>query len=691
MKKLAVVVIAFGLVSSMGMAGLAVAGMGLLSAVISDDMNSSAWCAPSVDASAPAAVGEILAAGDRTAAGLNTSALAVFAASLNGSLSTPALITASASTPAGLFAQTASDYPDAAPATFGTSRDPRSSTKVAAAVWIDKLVKILRANGAGSSYESTEAIRAAVLTLGAPGDGGRLFSRWKQADLSAALATPAAHAAALTLVNAVSGVAGGPVSAAPYSLVSRSVSGWANTNRWLTTILAKRGEAATAGRSVLVLGDDVIGAVADDLGDVGYAVANRATWSPSDVAAVLTQPRATSASAWVVGLFTNKSARVNQVAAIVDAVHNAAAGRQVFWLTPFRNSAIDQDEEPVQIGPDGLPIEKDEATRAAEAHARSSQAIAAELRAHAVPRGGMILDWTSLAEANPGWFTGNNAHPSATGEDAYITLITAAAGTAGVADAILGNCEDDATTLTAIDASRAVVLTGPSGRFTDGPMIGGGGGGGALQTVAVQTGWSASAAATALSRAQAAALASPGDTQTRAALQSAQATYHAALQADTRARTAAGGTAQPKWIERALARAQRALVEPPCDDNPRDSMFGCDGMCAQLAARIYGQQNGFYRPGAKRWAYSMWLALAGGASPDVARIGSGREFNPPVGAMLFWYMGPDHPGHVAVYIGGGAIVTNYHGQRVVQMPAQRLVDEYRGYVGWAVPPASWQR
>lgn len=690
MRKVLIAFAVFGVVGSLGLVMLGIGGVAMLTALIGDDATSASWCAPAADAATPAAVGEILAAGERTAAGMNAATLAVFAADMATGMATPTRITASAATPAGMFSQTATDYPGTSNAVFGTSRDPRIATKVAAGAWLDKLVKLLRANGAGSAYESPAAIQAAVLALGAPGDGGRLFSRWKQADIAAALANPSAARPALTLVNAVSGVAGGPVSAASSSVLIRSTTSWSNTGRWLSSIVGKRSEAAAAGRSVLVLGDDVIGGVADDLGDVGYAVNARATWTVNDINAALAQPRATSAGAWVIGLFTNKSARVTHVAAIVDAVHNAAGDRRVFWVTPFRNSAIDKDEEPPKIGPDGLPIEKDEATRAAEAQARSSQAIAAELRTRASARGGMVLDWTPLAESNPGWFAGNDARPIGVGEDAYVMLITAAAGTTGVADAVVGNCEDDASTLTSIDASKAVVLNGPSGKFTDGPVIGTTSGGGAAKMAAVQASWATSNAAVALSDAQAAALTQPNNAQARQRLQVAQATYSAALRADAQARTAAGTITQPKWVERALARAQRALVEPPCDDNPRDSMYGCDGMCAQLAARIFGQTNGLYRPGAKRWAYSMWLALAGGASKDVARIGSGREFTPPVGAMLFWYMGPNHPGHVAVYIGGGAIVTNYRDQRVVQMPAQRLVDEYSGYVGWAVPPVSWQ-
>lgn len=662
--KVVIALVVAGLLGMLGLGALGVGAIAVVSALVGDQSDSSSWCAPAVESSAPAAVGEILAAGERTAAGMNASILAVFAASVNNGLDTSTT----------------------------TQVTTSSVTKKTASVWIDKLVKLLRAGGAGSAYESPQAVQAAVLALGAPGDGGRLFSRWKQADLAAALAAPATHIAALTLVNAVSGTAAGPVASASPQTLARSQSAWGKTGAWLSSMLAKRTAAAAAGRSVMVIGDDVVSAVADDLGDVGYAVAARQTWTPGDISAVLAQPRAQSAAAWVIGLFTNKSARVGQVDSVVAAVHAAAGGRQVFWVTPFRNSAIDQDEEPVQVGPDGLPIAKDEAVKAAEAHARSSQAIAEQLRAAATPRGGMVLDWTSLAEANPAWFTGNDARPGTTGEDAYVMLITAAAGTTGVADAVIGNCEDDAPTLTTIDASQAIVLSGPSGRFTDGPVIGTGTGGGALKTIAAQTARQAEQAATALSRAQITALAATGGgTAAQAALLTANSTYASALAADTRARTAAGGLQQPRWVQLALARAQRALVEPPCDDNPGDTRLGCDGMCAQLAARIFGQQNGFYRPGAKRWAYSMWLALAGGASPDVARIGSGREFNPPVGAMLFWYMGPDHPGHVAVYVGGGAIVTNYHDQRVVQMPAQRLVDEYRGYVGWAVPPGSWQR
>ena len=139
------------------------------------------------------------------------------------------------------------------------------------------------------------------------------------------------------------------------------------------------------------------------------------------------------------------------------------------------------------------------------------------------------------------------------------------------------------------------------------------------------------------------------------------------------------------WVPAVLTRAARATQDPPCDEP------GCPSMCAQLAARVHGQSYGFYNPDMKRWAYSMFVALSG-TGVDRGLTGSGTEFSPPVGAMLFWYMGPDNPGHVATYVGAGRIVTNYADSAtgVVIMPAERLVNEYDGYLGWMMPPASWR-
>jgi len=68
--------------------------------------------------------------------------------------------------------------------------------------------------------------------------------------------------------------------------------------------------------------------------------------------------------------------------------------------------------------------------------------------------------------------------------------------------------------------------------------------------------------------------------------------------------------------------------------------------------------------------------------------------------MLFWYLGPDKPGHVATYIGSGRIVSNVnndwtgHKPKVIELPAQQMVDAYKykghsGYVGWLMPPPAW--
>lgn len=161
-----------------------------------------------------------------------------------------------------------------------------------------------------------------------------------------------------------------------------------------------------------------------------------------------------------------------------------------------------------------------------------------------------------------------------------------------------------------------------------------------------------------------------------------------------------------QWVPKMQRRVLNAMQDPPCQDNrpgkylvgtPYDQ-FGCKSLCAQLVAKVNGQPHGFYKPGADTWARSMFFAIRDTTTVDRGLVGSGREFTPPVGALLFWDFGPQEAGHVAIYVGnGGQLVSNIAdnfgvvGPRVVQMPAQKMVDSYEGYVGWTLPPKHWQK
>lgn len=108
--------------------------------------------------------------------------------------------------------------------------------------------------------------------------------------------------------------------------------------------------------------------------------------------------------------------------------------------------------------------------------------------------------------------------------------------------------------------------------------------------------------------------------------------------------------------------------------------YGYYRLCARLAANIWGRPySGFYS------AAEQWQAMtaAGHAHPG--------DREPPVGALLFW--DTDHVyGHVAVYVGGGRIVSNdigdsYSGEGGVYVVEVDAIEQRWGatYLGWTPP------
>jgi hypothetical protein len=101
---------------------------------------------------------------------------------------------------------------------------------------------------------------------------------------------------------------------------------------------------------------------------------------------------------------------------------------------------------------------------------------------------------------------------------------------------------------------------------------------------------------------------------------------------------------------------------------------------ARLASHIWGRTNSGYASAAEEWEA---MVVSGNA-----HLG---DRHPPVGALLFW--DTDGPfGHVAVYVGGGQIVSNDVADAVPGEGGVYLVDvsavETRWgatYLGWAPP------
>ncbi|MEU0095607.1 CHAP domain-containing protein [Kribbella sp. NPDC006257] len=103
-------------------------------------------------------------------------------------------------------------------------------------------------------------------------------------------------------------------------------------------------------------------------------------------------------------------------------------------------------------------------------------------------------------------------------------------------------------------------------------------------------------------------------------------------------------------------------------------------LCARLAANIWGRPRAGYYSAAEQW---QQMIATGNAHP--------ADRQPPVGALVFWDTGGPY-GHVAVYIGGGRIVSNDIGDQVSGEGGVYLVEFGRvesrwhaSYLGWAPP------
>ena len=108
-----------------------------------------------------------------------------------------------------------------------------------------------------------------------------------------------------------------------------------------------------------------------------------------------------------------------------------------------------------------------------------------------------------------------------------------------------------------------------------------------------------------------------------------------------RRRPAAAGPGRPltarssRGLKAAIARAMQLVGHN-----------GYYRLCARLAANIWGRPRAGYLSAAEQW--DRMVAVGNAHSGD-------RQ--PPVGALIFW--ATDGPyGHVAVYVGGGRIVSN---------------------------------
>lgn len=102
-------------------------------------------------------------------------------------------------------------------------------------------------------------------------------------------------------------------------------------------------------------------------------------------------------------------------------------------------------------------------------------------------------------------------------------------------------------------------------------------------------------------------------------------------------------------------------------------------LCARLAANIWGRSRAGYASAADQW------------SAMVAARQAHSDRHPPVGALMFWSTSGSY-GHVAVYVGGGQVVSNDIGDVPPVQGGVYLVDAleiettwHANYLGWAPP------
>jgi len=175
----------------------------------------------------------------------------------------------------------------------------------------------------------------------------------------------------------------------------------------------------------LVLGDSISLSVANELSRYGYPVIGLVGQSASEsyLRMHLGTPLAQAAGTWVIVLGTNNSgspddvAQLERLVDIIDGLRTRAAKQQVRWVTPHRPEAYNGGRD-----------------------AYGLDAFNAELSRLATERRWLrILDFDTIARANPQWFDADSMHlhPDQEGQDALVALITGPAPAAADTPAIV--------------------------------------------------------------------------------------------------------------------------------------------------------------------------------------------------------------------------------------------------------------
>lgn len=130
----------------------------------------------------------------------------------------------------------------------------------------------------------------------------------------------------------------------------------------------------------------------------------------------------------------------------------------------------------------------------------------------------------------------------------------------------------------------------------------------------------------------------------------------------------------------AVTRARSFVGNPPCQE------ANCFHQCGQLSARVWGRNHSNYQNAKLQWEASIALGIATQSRNSDGTVND-AAFSIPIGALVYWY-DVSKDGHVATYIGGGRVVTNYDGPKGYGVYEMNLDEMYSGYSGWALP--IWQ-
>jgi hypothetical protein len=101
--------------------------------------------------------------------------------------------------------------------------------------------------------------------------------------------------------------------------------------------------------------------------------------------------------------------------------------------------------------------------------------------------------------------------------------------------------------------------------------------------------------------------------------------------------------------------------------------------CLSFVAHAYGYDASTSWPkGEPHDAYHFWVDHAIDKHP--------HDMNPPGGALVFWRIGPNEPGHVALADGMGNIYTTHRfNGKVSKMSLDKANQQLGGYLGWSAP------